>query len=107
MSLVGIYGPVANFAMDKTLGIKAYSYRMSIIESSLDKVYRASGKMGKMIEGDFEAGLGGLTDVAGIAAGVPAQMNRLFWNAYDIFVNGMEPRLEDLATRRPKRERNK
>ena len=107
MSLVGIYGPVANFAMDKTLGIKAYSYRMSIIESSLDKVYRASGKMGKMIEGDFEAGLEGLTDVAGIAAGVPAQMNRLFWNAYDIFVNGMEPRLEDLATRRPKRERNK
>ena len=107
MSLVGIYGPVVNFAMDKTLGIKAYSYRMSIIESSLDKVYRASGKMGKMIEGDFEAGLEGLTDVAGIAAGVPAQMNRLFWNAYDIFVNGMEPRLEDLATRRPKRERNK
>jgi len=107
MSLVGIYGPVANFAMDKTLGIKAYSYRMSIIESSLDKVYRASGKMGKMIDGDFEAGLEGLTDVAGIAAGVPAQMNRLFWNAYDIFVNGMEPRLEDLATRRPKRERNK
>jgi hypothetical protein len=107
MSLVGIYGPVINFAMDKTLGIKAYSYRMSIIESSLDKVYRASGKMGKMIDGDFEAGLEGLTDVAGIAAGVPAQMNRLFWNAYDIFVNGMEPRLEDLATRRPKRERNK
>jgi len=107
MSLIGIYGPVANFAMDKTLGIKAYSYRMSIIESSLDKIYRASGKLGKMIDGDFEQGLEGLTDVAGIYAGVPAQMNRLFWNAYDIVVNGMDPKLEDLATRRPKRERKK
>ena len=107
MSLVGIYGPIANFAMDKALGMKAYSYRMSIIESSLDKVFRATGKLGKMVEGDFEAGLEGLTDVMGIAAGVPAQMNRLFWNAWDIFVNGMDPRLEDLATRRPKRERKK
>ena len=105
MSLVGIYGPIANFAMDKALGIKAYSYRMSIIESSLDKVYRASGKLGKMIDGDFESGFEGLSDVAGIYFGVPAQMNRLFWNVYDIFINGMDPELRDLATRRPKRER--
>ena len=105
MSLVGIYGPVANFAMDKALGIRAYSYRMSIIESSLDKVYRASGKLGKMIDGDFESGFEGLSDVAGIYFGVPAQMNRLFWNAYDIFINGMDPELRDLASRRPKRER--
>ena len=63
------------------------------------------GKMGKMIDGDFESGLEGLSDVAGIYAGVPAQMNRLFWNAWDIFANGMEPELRDLASRRPKKER--
>lgn len=105
MSLVGIFGPIANFMVDKTLGLRAYSYRMSIIESSLDKVYRAGGKMGKMIDGDFAEGVEGLTDVVGIGLGVPAQMNRLFWNAYDIFVNDMDPEWRDLATRRPKRER--
>ena len=105
MSLVGIFGPIANFMVDKTLGLRAYSYRMSIIESSLDKVYRAGGKMGKMIDGDFAEGVEGLTDVVGIGLGVPAQMNRLVWHAYDIFVNDMDPEWRDLATRRPKRER--
>ena len=107
MSLIGIYGAVANQVIDQSLGMKSYGYRMSIIQSSLEKIYRAGGKTRKMIDGDFETGLEGITDVVGMAAGVPAQLNRLFWNAYDIFANGMDPRLEDLASRRPKRERNK
>jgi len=107
MSLIGIYGAVANEFIDQSLGMKSYGYRMSIIQSSLEKIYRAGGKTRKMIEGDFETGLEGITEIAGMAYGVPAQLNRLFWNAYDIFVNGMDPRLEDLTTRRPKRERKK
>ena len=106
MSLVGIIGPmVNNFVIDPTLGMKAYSYRMSIIENSLDKIKRTSKNLHNVIDGDFAPALESLTDIAGIAYGVPAQLNRLFWNAYDIFVNGMDPRLEDLTTRRPKRER--
>lgn len=105
MSLIGIYGAVTNEIIDSTLGMKSYGYRMSIIQSSVEKMFRTSGKIRKMVEGNFEEGLEGISDLAGMYYGVPAQMNRLFWNAYDIFVNGMDPRLEDLATRRPKRER--
>ena len=107
MSLVGIFGQVANSFADNVLGIKSYGYRLSIIESGADKLFRTGKNVRKMIDGDFAAGLESLTDVAGIAAGVPAQMNRLFWNAYDIFANDMDPRWSDLMTRRPKRERNK
>ena len=105
MTLVGIYGQVASSLADKTLGLKSYGYRMSIVESGIDKLFRTGSNINKMIDGDFAAGLESLTDIAGIYYGVPAQMNRLFWNAYDIVVNGMEPEIGDLMTRRPKRDR--
>jgi hypothetical protein len=105
MSLIGIYGAMANELMDRTLGVKSYGYRMSIIQSSAEKIFRTGSKLGKVAEGDFESALEGLTDIAGIGLGVPAQLNRLFWNAYDIFVNDMEPEWGDLTTRRPKRKR--
>ena len=41
----------------------------------------------------------------GTALGVPAQLNKLFFNGYDILFNGMDPEVGDIFRRRPKKER--
>jgi len=41
----------------------------------------------------------------GLVLGIPSQINKFFFNAYDILFNGMELSLEGLFARRPRRER--
>ena len=107
LSLMGPLGQAGNALMDKMTGMKSYGYRMSAIQSTIDSGLRAGSKIHRIIEEDDP-----LTDliepaagVAGTAAGVPQQLNKLFFNAYDYLYNDMEPQFGDIYRRRPKSER--
>lgn len=107
IKLFPILGNVGAVAMDYLIGAKTMGVRMSPIESMGDTLTRVASTGKGVIEGrkdsaDFiEAG----SNVASYFAPYPQQFNKWFWNAYDILVNDMEPELQDVYKRRPKRER--
>ena len=80
---------------------------MSVVQSTLEKGFKVAGTINKAATGKAEAaeGIEAVTDVAGLAIGIPQQANRLLWNLYDILFNDMSPELSDLTRRRPKADR--
>lgn len=107
MSLLGPAGQVANALVSYMVGMRTYGYRMTAVQGSFDQMFRTGAKLGKVIQGkaESEEAVEPLANLGGLIAGVPAQFNKLFFNAYDIVVNDMEPQWGDIYRRRPKRER--
>lgn len=107
MSLLGPAGQVANALVSYMVGMRTYGYRMTAVQGSFDQMFRTGAKLGKVIQGkaEPEEAVEPLANLGGLIAGVPAQFNKLFFNAYDIVVNDMEPQWGDIYRRRPKRER--
>lgn len=107
MSLLGPAGQVANALVSYMVGMRTYGYRMTAVQGSFDQMFRTGAKLGKVIQGkaEPEEAIEPLANLGGLIAGVPAQFNKLFFNAYDIVVNDMEPQWGDIYRRRPKKER--
>lgn len=107
MSLLGPVGQVANTLVSNMVGMRTYGYRMTAVQGAFEQLERTGAKLGKVIQGkaESEEAVEPLANLGGLIAGVPAQFNKLFFNAYDIVVNDMEPQLGDIYRRRPKRER--
>lgn len=107
MSLLGPAGQVANALVSYMVGMRTYGYRMTAVQGSFDQMFRTGAKLGKVIQGkaEPEEAVEPLANLGGLVAGVPAQFNKLFFNAYDIVVNDMEPQWGDIYRRRPKKER--
>lgn len=107
MSLLGPAGQVANALVSYMVGMRTYGYRMTAVQGSFDQMFRTGAKLGKVIQGkaEPEEAVEPLANLGGLIAGVPAQFNKLFFNAYDIVVNDMEPQWGDIYRRRPKKER--
>lgn len=107
MSLLGPAGQVANALVSYMVGMRTYGYRMTAVQGSFDQMFRTGAKLGKVIQGkaEPEEAVEPLANFGGLIAGVPAQFNKLFFNAYDIVVNDMEPQWGDIYRRRPKKER--
>lgn len=107
LSMLGPIGQVGSSFVGKILGMKEFGYRMSVIQSTIEKGLRAGGTFHDVITGkkDLVEGAELATDIAGLAYGVPAQVNRLLWNIYDMMVNDMDFHLEDITHRRPSKER--
>ncbi len=107
MSLMGPIGQAGNALLDQMLGMKSYGYRMSAIQSTIDSSLRTSGKIHKILTDDdpwsdlIEPAIG----LAGTVIGVPQQLNKWFFNAYDILFNDMDAEFGDVYRRRPKKER--
>lgn len=109
MSLLGPVGQVANTLVSNMVGMRTYGYRMTAVQGAFEQLERTGAKLGKVIQGkaEPEEAVEPLANLSGLVAGVPAQFNKLFFNAYDIVVNDMEPQWGDIYRRRPKRERDK
>lgn len=107
MSLLGPVGQVANTLVSNMVGMRTYGYRMTAVQGAFEQLERTGAKLGKVIQGkaESEEAVEPLANLGGLIAGVPAQFNKLFFNAYDIVVNDMEPQWGDIYRRRPKRER--
>ena len=105
--LLGPAGQVGSVFVGKMLGMQEFDYRMSVVQSTLEKVFKVAGTINKAATGKAEVaeGIEAVTDVAGLAIGIPQQANRLLWNLYDILFNDMSPELSDLTRRRPKADR--
>lgn len=108
MSLLGLVGQVAKTLVSYMVGMRTYGYRMTAVQGAFEQLERTGAKLGKVIQGkaEPEEAVEPLANLGGLIAGVPAQFNKLFFNAYDIVVNDMEPQWGDIYRRRPKRERD-
>ena len=107
MSLAGPVGQVGNAIWSKALGMQTYGYRMTAVQGTIEQMERAAGKVQKVYQGkaDYDELVEPAATFVGTALGVPAQLNKLFFNGYDILFNGMEPEVGDIFRRRPKKER--
>lgn len=107
MSLAGPVGQVGNAIWSRALGMQTYGYRMTAVQGSIEQMERAAGKVQKVYQGkaDYDELVEPTATFVGTALGVPAQLNKLFFNGYDILFNGMEPEVGDIFRRRPKKER--
>lgn len=103
-SMLGFYGQIGSFVVGKALNMHEYNYRISAVESTVDRAGRALGKVWSKNATTAEKAEG-ILDVAGTMYGVPAQFNRIFWNLYDAIFNGMDLEWGDIYRRRPKKER--
>lgn len=107
MSLMGPIGQAGNALLDQMLGMKSYGYRMSAIQSSIDSSLRMGKKLHKIIADDDPLSdlIEPATGLAGTVIGVPQQLNKWFFNAYDMLFNDMDAEFGDFYRRRPKKER--
>lgn len=107
MSLAGPVGQVGNAIWSRALGMQTYGYRMTAVQGTIEKMERAAGKVQKVYQekADYDELIEPTATFVGTALGVPAQLNKLFFNGYDILFNGMEPEVGDIFRRRPKKER--
>lgn len=107
MSLAGPVGQVGNAIWSRALGMQTYGYRMTAVQGTIEQMERAAGKVQKVYQGkaDYDELVEPTATFVGTALGVPAQLNKLFFNGYDILFNGMAPEVGDIFRRRPKKER--
>lgn len=107
MSLLGPVGTVANTLVSNMVGMRTYGYRMTAVQGSIEQAERTVKKISSVRKGNAEPEelIEPLANLGGLIAAVPAQFNKLFFNAYDIVVNDMEPQWGDIYRRRPKKER--
>lgn len=107
MSLAGPVGQVGNAIWIRALGMQTYGYRMTAVQGTIEQMERAAGKVQKVWQkkADYDELIEPTATFVGTALGVPAQLNKLFFNGYDILFNGMEPEVGDIFRRRPKKER--
>ena len=107
MSLAGPVGQVGNAIWSRALGMQTYGYRMTAVQGTIEQMERAAGKVQKVYQdkADYDELVEPTATFVGTALGVPAQLNKLFFNVYDILFNGMEPEVGDIFRRRPKKER--
>ena len=107
MSLAGPVGQVGNAIWSRALGMQTYGYRMTAVQGTIEQMERAAGKVQKVWQkkADYDELIEPTATFVGTALGVPAQLNKLFFNGYDILFNGLEPEVGDIFRRRPKKER--
>ena len=89
-------GQVGNAIWSRALGMQTYGYRMTAVQGTIEQMERAAGKVQKVYQdkADYDELVEPTATFVGTALGVPAQLNKLFFNGYDILFNDMEPEVE-------------
>lgn len=107
-TLGGPIGQGVNFGVRRMFDMQTFPYRISPIESSLNTVFTSTSTIGKVVRGEKENEelVEPVVNLALLAKGLPSQLSKWFFNAWDILYNDMDPRVDDLFRRRPKRERD-
>lgn len=106
-SMAGPVGQAGYQLINSIMGIRTYGYRMAAIQSTIDRGFKLGRSVNRVAEGkdDWTSIIEPMTGVINPAIGIPDQLNKWFWNGYDIIVNDMSPEFGDLLRRRPKAER--
>ena len=110
LQLLPVVRDIAPIVINSTLGLHTYGYRPSVAFSEFENIGEASAKIGSYIYGKGQTSeqdvAEALAKTAAYGTGYPDQFNAWFFNAYDYFVNGMDPDLHDIMKRRQKKERD-
>lgn len=106
-TLGGPIGQGVNFGVRRMFDMQTFPYRISPIESSLNTVFTSTSTIGEVVRGEKENEelVEPVVNLALLYKGLPSQLSKWFFNAWDILYGDMTPRTEDLFRRRPKRER--
>lgn len=106
-TLGGPVGSAMNFGARYMLDMHTFQYRMTPIESSVNMMVNNAGTIADVATGEKENEelVEPVVNLALLAKGLPSQLSKWFFNAWDILYNDMDPRVDDLFRRRPKRER--
>lgn len=107
-TLGGPIGQGVNFGVRRMFDMQTFPYRISPIESSLNTVFTSTSTIGEVVRGEKENEelVEPVVNLALLYKGLPSQLSKWFFNAWDILYGDMTPRTEDLFRRRPKRERD-
>lgn len=107
-SMLGPVGGFTNIMASLTMGMQTYGYRLSPIQNVPEQVIRMGSKVKKVTTGKAETSelVEPAAGLMGLWFEIPAQFNKIIFNAYDILYNDMTPRASDLIRRRPKKERD-
>lgn len=107
-TLGGPIGQGVNFGVRRMFDMQTFPYRISPIESSLNTVFTSTSNIGEVVRGEKENEelVEPVVNLALLYKGLPSQLSKWFFNAWDILYGDMTPRTEDLFRRRSKRERN-
>lgn len=107
LGMIPVGGAMAKTVLDTALGYRTFGFGITPAERNLDEMIKIYG-VGKR----YAEGKAGITDllesgssIAAFGLRYPDQFNDWFWNAYDVLANDMDPRMSDLKSRRPRRER--
>lgn len=106
-TLGGPVGSAMNFGARYMLDMHTFQYRMTPIESSVNMMVKNAGTIADVATGEKENEelVEPVVNLAFLYKGLPSQLSKWFFNAWDILYNDMDPRVDDLFRRRPKRER--
>lgn len=107
-TLGGPIGQGVNFGVRRMFDMQTFPYRISPIESSLNTVFTSTSNIGEVVRGEKENEelVEPVVNLALLYKGLPSQLSKWFFNAWDILYGDMTPRTEDLFRRRPKKERD-
>lgn len=109
LQLIPMVRDIAPLAINSALGLQTYGYRNPIALSEFDNIYKTFSKASSYGNGKGtptgQDVAETIAKAASYGAGYPDQFNAWFFNLYDYYVNGMDPELEDIMKRRPKKER--
>lgn len=107
-TLGGPIGQGVNFGVRRMFDMQTFPYRISPIESSLNTVFTSTSNIGEVVRGEKENEelVEPVVNLALLYKGLPSQLSKWFFNAWDILYGDMTPRTEDLFRRKSKRERN-
>jgi hypothetical protein len=107
LGMIPVGGAMAKTVLDTALGYRTFGFGITPAERNLDEMIKIYGVGKRYAEG--KAGIADLLEsgssIAAFGLRYPDQFNDWFWNAYDVLANDMDPRLSDLKSRRPRRER--
>lgn len=107
LSMAGPVGQMANVGIQNMLGMSNYGYRLTPIQSTIDKTYTALRSIGAVVRGDKEVEeiVEPVVHIVGNYAGISSSMFNILFNLSDVASGEMDLRATDFFRRRPKNER--
>lgn len=107
LSMAGPVGQMANVAIQNMLGMSNYGYRLTPIQSIIDKTYTALRSIGAVVRGDKEVEeiVEPVVHIVGNYVGISSSVFNILFNLSDVASGEMDLRATDFLRRRPKAER--
>jgi hypothetical protein len=103
-SLFPVVRDVADFAMDKIIGLPSFGYGVTPLTRGVDLIGNAISKY-KSDNAGVQDKIEATAKLGSLVTPYPEQLNAWIFNAADYANGNMEPQLQDLMKRRPIKER--